>query len=152
MSLLCIPIISFFKGTFSPTFFVCHPTTRLPPIFLFLICSLFISFSWSSYLTIFSLIHWFYLGTYFFLSVILSYEHQSISMDSKYASGFRLKGQFLLSSNHPEQAVIAFFQAKSLETNIASFAGLETSTIYFFAIASPFFTASSFYTAKYPSL
>ena len=51
------------------------------------------------------------------------YEHQAISMDSKYACGFRLKGQFLLSSNHPEQAVIAFFQAKSLETSIASFEG-----------------------------
>ena len=73
-------------------------------------------------------------------------------MDSKYASGFRLKGQFLLSSNHPEQAVIAFFQAKSLETNIASFAGLETSTIYFFAIASPILTAPSFNMANYHSL
>ena len=44
-------------------------------------------------------------------------------MDPKYAPGFRLKGQFLLSNSHPEQAVIAFFQAKSLENNISSFTG-----------------------------
>ena len=44
-------------------------------------------------------------------------------MDPRYAPGFRLKGHFLLSNGHPEQSVIAFFQAASLEKDISSFTG-----------------------------
>jgi hypothetical protein len=48
---------------------------------------------------------------------------KAINQDNKYAPGFRLKGHFLLSNGHPEQAVIAFYQSNTLEKDITSFSG-----------------------------
>jgi hypothetical protein len=59
------------------------------------------------------------------LYISLIQIYQAIAQDSRYAPGFRLKGQFLLANGHPEQAVIAFFQANSLEKDISSFTGDE---------------------------
>jgi hypothetical protein len=53
---------------------------------------------------------------------------KAINQDNKYAPGFRLKGHFLLSNGHPEQAVIAFYQSNTLEKDITSFSGDNRAT------------------------
>ena len=57
---------------------------------------------------------------------------KAINQDNKYAPGFRLKGHFLLSNGHPEQAVIAFYQSNTLEKDITSFSGDNKAIFYFF--------------------
>lgn len=57
---------------------------------------------------------------------------KAINQDNKYAPGFRLKGHFLLSTGHPEQAVIAFFQSNTLEKDISSFSGNIRPVLFFF--------------------
>ena len=54
----------------------------------------------------------------------ISFVEKSIQLDPQNSYSYRLKGSLLLSHNHPEQAVISFYQANSIFQDTPTYTGL----------------------------